>query len=318
MNDTSIGIGAMGTPAHRERPLDGVWAPSLTPVCASGEIDQPLLLDHIKWLLANGCHGVLLFGTTGEAPSFSTAERMAALSYITVHGVPPSRLLVGTGAAAVPDAIALTRSAIDCGCTKVLMIPPFYFKNPSVAGVAAAYQQVFDAVNSTQLQVALYHFPRLSCVPVSHELITRLIQSHQELLIGLKDSSGNWDSTKNYIAEFPNLSILPGSEAFMLDALQAGAAGTITATANINPRGIRQIYDFFQSGQEAVAAQRSASEVRSLVSGYPLAPACKAILADLGQRESWNRMRPPLEPLSADEQRKLVTALIESGFELIS
>ena len=294
----------------------GVWAPSLTPLQKNYLIDHAALLDHVRWLLANGCHGVALFGTTGEAPSFSADERIAALEYLLRHSINPASLMIGNGFSALTDTINVTQHAVEAGCTTFLMIPPFYFKDPSIDGIADSYRHVLDQVEAPEMRVVLYHFPKLSMVPISHELIRLLKHSHGHMIAGLKDSSGDWSSVQGFIEAFPTLSVLPGSEVFLLRALNFGGAGTITATANINPDGIRKVFDQWLADEQDGQFQRDAETVRAILSQFPLAAALKAVHAQDRGQPHWESVRPPLEQLSDQDRAKLSEALLNAGFEL--
>ena len=294
----------------------GVWAPALTPLKKDLTIDFPAMLAHVEWLLSNRCNGVALFGTTGEAPSFSVAERITALEYLLAHNVSPQHLMIGNGFSAPTDTIEVTRHAVESGCKTVLMIPPFYFKDLSADGIASSYRHVLDHVNEPELRVVLYHFPKLSMAPISHDLIRLLIESHGQVIAALKDSSGDWTGTQEYIEQFPTLSILVGNEVFLLRALDIGGAGTITATANINPDGIRNVFDQWLINDDAKQQQRQADEIRTIVSKYPLAAALKSVLAVHRGKPKWLRVRPPLTELSSSEIAELIDALQRVGFEL--
>ena len=320
VSDGSASAVADSIPAAERQGLNsglfGVWAPCLTPIHADGSIDHGKLCNHINWLLANGCHGVALFGTTGEAPSFSVAERMTALEKVIESGIDTGKLMIGNGFPAVTDTITVTRHALEAGCTKVLMLPPFYFKNPSVEGLSRSYQYVLDQVNSEDIRVILYHFPRMSAVPIPHELIDALIGSHGELIAGLKDSSGKWASVEGYIQRFPRLQIFPGTDVLLLKALQIGGAGTITATADINPAGIRQVFDLWFSGENAQGAQEAAERIREVVFRYPLAAALKTVHARFSDDWTWKNVRPPLTGLSSADESELMTSLHNLNFRL--
>ncbi len=291
----------------------GVWSPCLTPVTRGLSIDIPKMAEHIKWLMENGCHGIVLFGTTGEAPSFSAHERMQALENLIGEGIDPHRLIIGNGFASLTDSVHVTRHAMQAGCETVLMMPPFYFKDPSPHGVAASFRLVFDQVSSSRLRVLLYHYPRMSGVPITHNLIRSLLQSHSDLIAGLKDSTGEWSSIKSYIKEFPELAIFSGSDAQLLPTLRASGNGTISATANINPAGIRQIFDLWRDGPDASAAQAKASEIRDIIAQFPLANALKAVWADYRKDPNWNLTRPPLTALTKTQCAELADSLKEAG-----
>ncbi len=296
--------------------LNGVWAPCLTPIHEDGSINFSKLCDHIIWLLSSGCHGVGLFGTTGEASSFSANERMTALEQVIEAGIAPDQLMIGNGFPAITDTVTVTRHALQAGCNKVLMLPPFYFKDPSVEGLCHSYRNALDQVNSSDIRVVLYHFPKVSAVPICHELIDSLIDSHGELIAGLKDSSGDWDSVEGFIRSFPKLSIFPGTDVLLLRSLKIGGAGTITATADINPAGIRRIYDLWASGSDATEAQSSADRFRKIAFRYPLSAALKSVHAEFRGEPDWRLVRPPLTELSPSEHTDLINALSEVGFQL--
>ena len=322
-NSTNVEVSApyseSDTPMQDKRhssDLYGIWAPCLTPIHENGEINFPKLSEHIEWLLSNGCHGVALFGTTGEASSFSAGERMVALEKVLSFGIPSDRLIVGNGFPAISDTIAVTQHALDHGCNKVMMLPPFYFKEPSVEGLSRSYREVLDQINSSEIRVVLYHFPKMSTVPITHELIDAMISSHGDLIAGLKDSTGDWDSTEAYIRNFPQLSIFPGTDVLLLRGLKVGGAGTITATATINPAGIRKVYDLWHEQLDADDAQEAAEKVRSIAFRYPLSSALKSVHAALRNEPDWQHVRPPLTVLSSEDQSDLMRDLSDIGFEL--
>lgn len=297
--------------------LGGVWAPCLTPINENYSIDCAKLCDHIDWLLSNGCTGVALFGTTGEAASFSVQERMEALDAVLACGIAPDKLMIGNGFASISDTVKVTIHALESGCGQVLMIPPFFFKDLSTKGIVASYRYVLDRVNSPVLKVILYNFPAMSAVPISHQLIDQLMESHDELIVGLKDSSGDWNSVAGYIRKFPMLSIFPGSDLHLLQGLKAGGVGTITATADINPRGIAQVYELWNAGEDAEEAQTRADEIREIVFQYPLAAALKTVHSAYRNDPQWRMVRPPLTALGSADTEKLLGELESAGFRLV-
>ena len=312
----SVNPTQLGNNASSSSKLRGIWAPCLTPIKDNYTIDQLRLKDHIDWLLSNGCSGIVLFGTTGEAASFSAAERMTALEKLIASGVSPRNLIIGNGFSAITDTVAVTRHAMELGCESVLMVPPFYFKDLSLEGISTSFRYVLDEVNSSKLRVVLYHYPKMSAVPITHALIDKLIESHGELIAGLKDSSGDWQSVEGFIRAYPNLSIFPGSDMLLLKGLKIGAVGTITATADINPAGIRKVYDLWSVAKNAEDAQSKAEQIRQIVFRYPLAAALKSVHSAFRSDLDWNRVRPPLVVLSDYQRLKLIEALTQVDFQL--
>jgi len=198
----------------------------------------------------------------------------------------------------------------------VLMLPPYYFKNPSLAGLTDSFRLIFDQVNSSRLKVILYHFPRLSAIPISPELIDHLMVSHREVIAGLKDSTVNWNSTLTYIQRYPKLAVFPGSEELMLDSLEVGGAGAISATANVNSAGIRSVYNLWNQGEMTESAQKRATDIRAIVSQYPFAAAIKFLFSYFQSDVEWKLVRPPLAQLSLSQEAQLVKELDQIGFSI--
>ncbi len=304
------------------RPLDslpayGVWSPVLVPLRSDLGIDAKRFTEHAKWLLAQGCHGLAVFGTTGEANSFTVAERMSLLESATKDGISPIVCMVGTGCCALGDTVALTRHALDIGCRRVLMLPPFYYKNMSDEGLYRSYAEAIERIGSDDLRIFLYHFPKISGVPVTVGLIERLIEGFPRIIAGVKDSSSDWDHTRMLIERFPGLAVFPGSEIFLLDGLKAGGAGCITATSNINAAGARAIFDAFRAGREGEADERQAqaTAIRRAIDGFPGIPAQKWLIARFRRDPAWRNPRPPLSALGEDEGEALLEALSATDFD---
>ncbi len=294
----------------------GVWSPALVPLRPDLGIDSGRFAAHARWLLAQGCHGLAMFGTTSEANSFSVAERKALVEEALGAGIPPERLMIGTGCCAFTDSVELTRHAVDAGCRRVLMLPPFYYKGMSDEGLFRAFAEVIERVGEPALRVFLYHFPRLSGVPVTEGLIALLADAFPETVAGVKDSSGDWSNTRMMLDRFPSLAIFPGSEVFLLDGLRAGAAGCITATSNVNPAGARAVFDAWESGHgDPDARQAAATEVRRVIDRHPGIPAQKYLLAHHRNDPAWRAVRPPMVALADGDGRVLLDGLAETEFD---
>jgi 4-hydroxy-tetrahydrodipicolinate synthase len=295
----------------------GVWSPVLVPVTEDFSIDAERFVAHARWLLQQGCHGLALFGTTSEANSFSVEERMGLLEAALEAGIPAEKTMVGTGCCALTDSLRLTRHAVDSGCTKVLMLPPFYYKGMSDAGLYRSYATVIDRIGDPGLRVFFYHFPKLSGVPITTGLIELLLADYPGVIAGLKDSSGDWANTADLIERFPEMGIFPGSERFLLQGLRAGGAGCITATANVNPAEIRGVYDAFENdAADADDRNRRIIDVRTALEAYPPIPAQKFLIARASNDPAWRRVRPPMLDLSDEEGRSLLNALENLEFRL--
>ena len=286
-----------------------LFVPAITPFADDLSVDHARLVAHARALLDAGAHGLAPFGTTSEANSMSVAERMAALEALVEAGIPPQSLIPGTGCAALPDTVALSAHATKLGCRGVLMLPPFYYKGVPDEGVFAAYAHVIEAVGAAELGVYLYHIPQMSGVPITHALIARLLKAYPGTIRGLKDSSGKWEYSRDVIGAFPDIATYSASESMIVDNAAAGGAGCISASSNVNARGIRQLIDGLGSTrQDALLDQVSA--VRRIFEGVPLIPAIKAAVALQHDDPSYARLRPPFV-VPGPEHRDAIARAVE-------
>lgn len=294
----------------------GVISPVLTPFSDDGSVDLVRFVAHAKWLLDDGCTGLAPFGTTGEANSLGLVERMGLLDALTGAGIDPKVLMPGTGLCALSDTVLVSRHAVEKGCGGVMMLPPFYYKAVSDDGLFAYYSEVIEQVGDARLKIYLYHIPPVAQVGLSVELVGRLIKAYPDTVVGLKDSSGDWDNTKALLDAYPDFTIFPGSEVFLLEGMRNGAAGCITATGNVNARMIRGVYDKYQS-DGADDLQKEITAVRKAIQGRPMIPMLKALLAHFRNDPGWLNIRPPFLQLDADEAKAGIAELTEQyGFEL--
>jgi 4-hydroxy-tetrahydrodipicolinate synthase len=303
--------------ADTDRFPRGVFVPALTPFAVDLAVDRARFLAHCTWLLEQGANGLAVFGTTSEANSLSTSERMQLLDHLLGHGIPASVLMPGTGCCALPDTVSLTRHAVDHGAFGVLLLPPFYYKNVSDDGVFASIAEVVQRVADSRLRIYLYHIPPMAGVGFSLPVIERLLKAFPGVVVGIKDSSGEWNNTAAMLKAFPGFEVFPGSETYLLDALRLGGTGCISATANVNVAAMRRLIDAWTS-PTAEARQTQLTAVRAAIQKYPLVSANKAILAQAQADPGWNVVRPPLRTLSSDATAELLRALEALQFSLPS
>lgn len=245
----------------------------------------------------------------------SADERMGLLDGLVEAGLDAARMMPGTGCCSIADSVTLTRHAVSLGVGGVLMLPPFYYKGVSDEGLYRNFAEIIERVGDDRLRIYLYHFPQMSAVPFSVELVGRLRESFPGVIGGMKDSSGDRDHLERMLKAFPSaFAMFCGSEALFLDNLRLGGAGCISATANVNPAAIVNLYRSWRT-DEAEAIQARLQDVRGVVQRFNLVPALKAILAHYRHDPEWNRLRPPLVELSAAEAAELVSALDAAGFE---
>ncbi len=294
-----------------------LFVPAITPFAADGSVDHARFVTHARNLLAAGAHGMAPFGTTSEANSLSVAERTEALDVLIDAGIPGQVLIPGTGCCAAADTIALSAHAAQRGCRGVLMLPPFYYKGVSEDGVFAAYAEVIEAVGAQNLRVYLYHIPQMSGVPITLGLIERLLKAYPQTIAGLKDSSGNWENTRQVIAAFPQIDTYSASESLIPENVAAGGAGCISASANVNPAGIRRLIDGLGSANQSALLDQ-VSQVRKIFEGLPLIPSIKAAVARQQGDANFGRVRPPFVALAETHTAAVEDAVRLAGPQLSS
>ncbi|ALM82440.1 dihydrodipicolinate synthase family protein [Bordetella sp. N] len=302
--------------ATAARALTGVFSPVLTPFDKQGATSTQRFIKHCRWLADQGV-GLSVFGTNSEANSLSVQEKQDLLQALLEAGIPGNVLMPGTGLCNLPESIALTSHAVKAGCAGVLMLPPFYYKGVSDEGLFRFFSTVIDGVGDDRLRLYVYHIPPVSQVPLSANLIERLIARHGKIIAGIKDSSGDWNNTELMLKHFqsPDFSVFAGSETFLLANMRGGGAGCITATGNVNPGAINRLYRSWNEDAKAADAQQAAlDKTRAIFQSVPIIPAMKRTLADHSGDAAWATVRPPLVELDDTQAGKLSAALKADGF----
>ncbi len=295
----------------------GVWVPALTPFKPDLSIDRDAFVAHCRWLLEQGADGLAVFGTTSEANSLSVAERVDLLEELVSAGVPVEKLMPGVGCCAIPDTVHLCRRAQELGCGAVLMLPPFYYKGVDDEGLFTYFSSVIEHVAAHGLRVFLYHIPPVTRIPISIALISRLQRAYPDQVAGLKDSGGDWSYTRDVISQFPDMTIFAGSERFLLQTLRHGGAGCITASGNVNPAGIRLVFEHWsRDGEDVESLQESITAIRDVLEGFPMIPALKALCAGHYRNPAWGTVRPPLTALAETAGRTLHRQLEPLAFSV--
>ncbi|HBK06656.1 MAG TPA: dihydrodipicolinate synthase family protein [Acetobacteraceae bacterium] len=294
----------------------GINAAVLTAMNADLSIDLDRMAGHCRWLLANGCNGLAVLGTTGEANSLGISERMGALEGLAERGIPTAKMLPGTGTTAITDTVMLTRHAEKMGCRGALLLPPFYYKNPSDDGLLAYFNEVIQRVGGN-IRIYLYNFPQQSAIPFSVDFIGRLLKANPGKVQGIKDSSGNYENSLSYVEAFAKdgFEVYAGDDSLLKPLLEKGSAGSITAASNVNCALGAEVYANYDNATGAAAHEILAATRKAVIS-VPLIPALKALVARNTGDARWLNIRPPHLKLSAAQEASLFAMFDASGITL--
>lgn len=291
--------------------MTGVMTPILTPFNDDLSIAFDLYVDHAHWLLEKGIHFIAPFGTTGEALSITVEERIRAVDALIDGGIDPAVLMPGTGLCNLEDTVKLSSHAIERGCQAVMTLPPFFYTNASDDGLFAYFSRLVDCIDSAAFKVCMYHIPPMAGIGFTPSLAQRLAAHYPDVFIAYKDSSGDFENTKAVIEAAPTVAVFPGSEHFLKQGIENGGMGCISATCNVNPAGIRHVYDV-ATGAESGDLEKINSEMilfRKTVEKYGPIPAMKGMIAEKRGDSRWRNVRPPILPASLSRIEELLGEL---------
>ena len=297
--------------------IRGVLAPVVTPFGADFSPDKERFIAHCQWLLSQNC-GLAVFGTTSEANSLAVEERSTLLDELVATGIDTSRMIVGTGCCSITETVKLTSQAVTDGCAGVLMLPPFYYKGVSEEGLYRYFSEVVQRVGDPRLRIYLYHIPPVAMVGVTTGLVERLLKSYPNAIAGMKDSSGDWNNTRIFLDAFgqSGFDVFVGSESFLLANMRNGGAGTISATANVNPAAIHKLYVEWKNA-DADEQQAKLNVIRDAFGKkYPMISALKHGIAIYANDPAWAKVRPPLIELTAEQAKTLAAELKTISFTM--
>jgi len=286
----------------------GVIAAIATPVHPDFRPDVDRLLRHCRALLDGGCDGINLLGTTGEATSFGTAQRLAIMQAIVHAGLPLRRFMVGTGMCSLDETTTLTRAACEMGFAGALVLPPFFYPGIEREGLIAYVDALVQRVDHPALAIYLYHIPQNTGVPWPVDVVAELRRRHPEVLVGLKDSAGDLAYARGLVHAEPGFDVFPSSEASLARAHADGFAGCISATVNLTA-ALAQEGWAAQGTESGTAAIAKASAMRAALSRQPLVASVKAALAERYDDLEWARLCPPLQALNTAQRQSLRQAL---------
>lgn len=295
-----------------QHPLAGVYAAAVTPVHRDSTLDLESVPVLMRFLASRGCHGAVLFGTTGEGPSFSPSEREALMRSVSAyrHQLRGFRLIAGTGTPSLSETIDLTKLAFDLGYEAALVVPPYYFRKATDDGLFAWFSEVIKKAVPSDKYLIGYHFPNVAGIGFSIELLARLKDAFPTQFAGIKDSSHDADLARNLGEKFgSDLVVLTGTDSYVKLAMENKAAGCITAPANLISPDLREVWDLMNEGKDPTQAQARVTEKRHILEKYPpFPPTLKALLHRLHGLPRW-AVKPPLESISSEMEEMAVNEL---------
>ncbi len=296
----------------------GIWPALLTPLNADLGINHGKFADHCKSLLARGCKGVTAFGTTGEGPSFSVAERKEAIDQLIANGIPAGQIMVSTSCSALPETLDITRHALAAGVHGCLMLPPFFLKGVSDQGIIDSYRWVMDQLDAAErekIRLYLYHIPQVTGVPLSHHVIATLKKLYPKAVVGIKDSACSTEHSVGLANAFmKDMTVYVGYEPDLPEMGKRGSTGAISGLANFLPRVVNRLVTQ-PTAAETPAERERILKLLDILKPYSLMPALKGIMAMVDEDPAWLRVRAPLVALTADEYKALEKAIGAFGID---
>ena len=294
--------------------ISGVFSAALTPIKQDLSINQDLYLRHCQYLMRQGHDGIAIFGTTGEANSFSIQEKKNNLEYLLSNRIDPKILIPGTGSSSLKDAIDMTKHAVDHKVRAVLLLPPFYYKNVSEEGIVNYYRYIIEGVGKNDMHYILYHIPQNSYVPISFKIIEILLKLYPNNVIGLKDSAGDTDRMLKIIKYFNNFAVFCGHDSLALNVCKRGGAGAITAGTNVCGKLLSFIIKNYKKENEIrnfAEMQKLLQQIRQVITSHEPISLMKSYFSIVDNIPEWNNVLPPLKRLDNPKNHKLILILKE-------
>ena len=294
--------------------LSGVFSAALTPIKQDLSINQDLYLRHCQYLMRQGHDGLAIFGTTGEANSFSVQQKKDSLEFLIENRIDPKVLIPGTGSSSLKDAISMTRHASNYNVRAVLLQPPFYYKNVSEEGVINYFRHLIEKVGDSEMQYILYHIPQNTYVPISFKIIEILLKLYPNNVVGLKDSAGDTDRMLKIIKYFNNFAVFCGHDSLALNVCKRGGAGAITSGTNVCGKLLSFIIKNYKQENEIrnyAEMQNLLVQIRQVITSHEPISLMKAYFSIVDNIPDWNNVLPPLKKIDNPENQKLVLILKE-------
>ncbi|MGE0151516.1 MAG: dihydrodipicolinate synthase family protein [Reyranellaceae bacterium] len=289
----------------------GLYVAPLLPMHRDLAPDTGRWIAHCRFLLAQGCHGLMPLGSTGEAHSLTVAERLKLMDALAGSGLPMDRMIVGASALAYPDAVALIRHATGLGARAVATQPAFYYKGGE-QGLYDYFKLLVDKVADDRLRLIVYDWEANLGVKFPTALLERLFGDFPRHIVGIKDSNGDHRQIAERCRRFPDRAVIAGTDASQLACLRAGGRGAMSASGNILYATMLELHRDF-AGEKGEACQKAIDEFGGLLRPLGFFAALKATMAQLANDPAWRTARPPVAPLSAADQATLEAGLARLG-----
>lgn len=290
---------------NRTNALSGIWAASLMPLDKHLNCNHDLLFSHCSDLLKRGCEGIVLFGTTGEGPSFSLNEKRIILEKMIAKGFSPQKIILANGSASIPNTIELAAEVLKQGCAAFLISPPSFYKNITEEGVVSYYREIIRRAASPDLKIILYHIPQNTGIPITVSIIEKLLGEFPQNIIGIKESEGNLPFAKQLIDAFPGFKVWVGKERHISEAAAYGGSGAICGIANLYPETICGLYEKKEGNLDRILC---------VLKEFPFIPTAKTIMHWRNPSLShWKAVRPPLALLNEAQQKELMARMRQEG-----
>ncbi len=287
--------------------IKGIYAASMSIFNKDMSLNIEKTISHAEKIIDQGCHGVAIFGSTGQAQLISVSEKISLLNKLS-QSQKKDKFLIGTGLNSLNETINLMKVSSSLNFNDFLIMPPAYYKYGD-AEVIEFYSRLVEAVPNCK--IVLYNFEKLCGYKFSIECVEELVKKFPKQIVGVKDSSYNlYENLK-----IDNFSVLPGSEMKLLKGLELGCSGIITATCNVTASLSRKVYDEFinkkqQTVNEVLCNVRSTFDQFNLISGL------HSFMSD--EDEIYKNVLPPLSLLSEKDKKKLIEDLNKLNFKLES
>ena len=284
--------------------IKGIYAAGLSILNPDLSLNIEKTISHSEKIIDQGCHGIVIFGSTGQAQLISVTEKITFLNKLSISKY-KEKYIIGTGLNSLGEIINLMKVAISLNFKKFLIMPPAYYKYEDDE-VIQFYTKIVEAVPETE--IILYNFEKLCGYKFSINCIRELVKRFPNQIIGVKDSSYNlFEDLK-----IENFSIFPGSELKLLKGLELGCSGIITATCNVTAQLSRKVYDdFFSNKQQSY--NKKLCDVRSVFDQFNLISGLHTFCSQGDQ--IYRNLLPPLRLLNHEEEKKLMEDLKNLNFK---